>query len=329
MTTPSQDLPEPDRAGLTTRQKQLVGFIVVLAVVNVLYRLVYATGLARTAALYVGVPAALAIGLAMLPRKGSTIGSLFKGSTITLLIAAVVLPEGLLCLLFVLPLVLGACVVVGGVMDISRRRRHRRQGPTLMVVSLPLLVLSLEGVAGSPFDAHDAGKATIEVSATPAEVEAAIAGTPRFDSDLPLFLSLGFNRPVGATGSGIAVGDERTIEFTGGSHDDHPLRLFGLTGERSVDHHATMRLRVVESAPGRVVFDIEEDTTMVSRWAGLERAVVTWAPADRGRGTTRVSWQLEYERLLSPAFYFAPLQGFAADEASGYLLTAVVEEQLR
>jgi hypothetical protein len=195
-----------------------------------------------------------------------------------------------------------------------------------MAVSLPLVLLSLEGVAGTPFDSRDHATSSVAVQASPEQVAAALASTPRFQAGLPMFLTIGFNRPVAATGSGLAVGDSRTIDFTGGTHDDHPLRLFGVTGERSVHHRSQMHLTVVESSPGRAVFNVDHDGTMLARWTDLDRAVVSWRPT--GDGTTQVSWRLEYQRLLFPTAYFAPLQRFGMDRAAGYLLEAVVVEQL-
>jgi hypothetical protein len=311
--------------GPTTARKRLIGFILVLAAVNVAYRLVYTSGAAHTAALYVGVPTLLAIGLALLPRSRSATGMLLKGSTLALLIACVILPEGLLCLLFVVPLVGLISVIVGATIDWARRRKHR-EGPTLIAVSLPLLLLSLEGLAGAPFDSHDSATATITVIATSLDVEAALAATPSFETALPPFLRLGFNRPVAATGAGLQIADHRMIEFSGGTHDDHPLRLFGLTGERSIDHHSHMHLTVIQSEPGRLVFRVDQDTTMLARWANLERAVVTWERIDNA--TTRVSWRLDYQRLIYPTAYFAPLQRLGMAQAAGYLLDAVVKEQL-
>lgn len=316
---------EPERR-FSTAQIRLAGFIVVLAVVNVAYRLVYASGVSQTAALYVGIPTLLAVGLTLLPRSKSATGMIIKGSTLAVLIACVVLPEGLLCLLFVLPLIGLIGVIVGGAID-AARRLNRRQGPTLMMVSLPLLLLSFEGVVGSPFDARDAVESAVVVDASPAEVVAALATTPRFDAEMPTFLTVGFNRPVSATGSGSAVGDERRIEFTGGNHDDHPLRLFGLTGERSTHHQSHMHLTVAESIGGRLVFSIDHDTTMLARWVDLERAIVTWEPVDDHR--TRVTWRLEYRRLLYPTLYFAPLQRFGMGEAADYLLESIVVAPLR
>lgn len=315
-----------DEHPLDISQKRLIGFIIVLAVTNVAYRLIYVTGEQRTAALFIGVPTILSIGLAALPRSRSATGMLIKGSTLALLIACVVLPEGLLCLIFALPLVAIVAVVVGGTIDFARRTR-RGDGPALMIVSIPLLLMSLEGVIGTPFDTHDAAVASIEVIATPDQVRAALAATPAFKPELPPFLQVGFNRPVSATGSGIAVGDQRTIEFNGGTHDDHPLRLFGLTGERSVEHSSHTYLRVITSEPGRVVFDIDKDTTMLSRWVDLRTATVTWEAIDEN--TTRVSWQFDYQRLIYPTLYFAPLERYGMSEAAGYLLESVIEEQLQ
>jgi hypothetical protein len=323
---PIEPTTEQEGRRFSTAQIRLVGFIVVLAVVNIAYRLVYATGASHSAALYVGVPTLLAIGLALLPRHKSATGMILKGSTLAVLIACVVLPEGILCLLFVLPLIGVIGVIVGGTIDADRRHK-RRQGPKLMMVGLPLMLLSFEGVIGSPFDAHDAVQSSIVVEANPSQVANALASTPRFDTLMPTFLTIGFNRPVSATGSGVAPGDGRTIEFTGGSHDDHPLRVFGLTRTRSVDHHADMHLTVVESTEGRLVFSIDHDDTMLARWVDLERAIVTWEPVDDHH--TRVTWQLEYRRLLYPTLYFAPLQRFGMSEAADYLLDSIVVSQLR
>jgi hypothetical protein len=87
-----------------------------------------------------------------------------------------------------------------------------------------------------------------------------------------------------------------------------------------------MHLIVTESRPGRVVFSIGHDMTMLARWADLDRAVVTWEAVDEN--TTRVSWSLEYRRLLFPTAYFGPLQQYGMGQAAGYLLDAVVSEQL-
>ena len=172
----------------------------------------------------------------------------------------------------------------------------------------------------------DAVESSVVVDANAADVVAALAAIPRFDADMPVFLTIGFNRPVAATGSGVALGSERTIEFAGGSHDDHPLRVFGLTGDHNTSHRSHMRLTVDESTDDSLTWSVDHDTTMLARWVDLDRAVVTWQPVDDNH--TRVTWRLEYRRLLYPTLYFAPLQRFGMREAAGYLLDSVVVAQL-
>ena len=87
-----------------------------------------------------------------------------------------------------------------------------------------------------------------------------------------------------------------------------------------------MQLTVVESSPGRLAFRVDHDATMLARWADLDRAVVTWEAIDAGH--TKVSWRLEYQRLLTPTLYFGPLQHYGMSEAAGYLLEALVVAQL-
>jgi hypothetical protein len=322
---PPTDPPGDDPVVAAESRRRLIGLVLVLAAASIAYRLVYLTGAEKTSALYVGVPTVLAIGLALLPRSGSATGMLMRGGTLAMLLACVLLPEGLICLLFALPLVALVAIVVGGTIDVVRQRR-RRQGPTLLALSLPLALLSLEGVVGSPVDRHDAVVASTEVEASPTEVEAALARPPSFDADLPTFLSFGFNRPVLAMGTGLDVGDRRTIQFSGGSHDDHPVRLLQALGGGSHDHQdhelSAMQLVVSEHAPGRVVFELVRDDTMLSRWVDLDRAVVTWQAT--GDHRTRVEWRFEYERLIAPAWYFGPLQRFGLDDAAEYLLDSTL-----
>lgn len=320
----------PDRArrwAPNPAQKQLVGLILALAAASVAYRLVATTGASRTAALFVGVPAVLAIGLALTPRSrdGSAVVMLLKGSTLALLIACVALPEGAICLIFALPITTLISIVVGLTVDEARRRGHRR-GPTMMAVSLPLLLLSLEGVVGSPVDPADHVTRSRVVAAAPEEVAAALAAPPRFDANLPAFLAVGFDQPRTAAGSGIDVGDTRTIEFAASRLSARPLQALGVTGGGDVERPSQMRLTVVESQPGRVTFAVDEDSTMLSRWLDLERAVVTWEAVDAD--STQVTWRLDYERRLSPSAYFGPLQRFGMDRATDHLLDTVVVEQL-
>jgi hypothetical protein len=322
--TGSTDPSGPARPGARGAQLRLIAFVLAVAAAGVAYRLVYTTGAYRSAALYVGVPAVLAIGITFVPTRGSATATVLKGSLLAILIAGVVLPEGLICLALATPFVMFVAVIVGVAVDVTRERGGtRRTG--LLIAGLPLLMLSGEGVVGSPFDDVESAAAQVTVAAPPAGVQAALGRTPTFDAPMPTFLRLGFNRPVAAAGAGLEPGDERVITFAHGTHDDHPGRV--LPGNFAPDAAlSAMRLVVTERemgpAGGRVTFTVREDTTMLARWVELRTAVVTWRAV--GPATTDVSWTLHYRRLLQPTAYFRPLQRYGLSEAAGYLLTSVV-----
>jgi hypothetical protein len=167
---------------------------------------------------------------------------------------------------------------------------------------------SLEGVApGVEFPRAGSVEVIRHVAVAPSAVEAALAAAPRFEAPLPVLLRLGFPRPVRASGHGLDLGDRRRVTFVGDAHH-------GRT------HIGDLVLEVVVAEPGRVAFEVVEDGTRVAQWLRWRRAAVTWTPDGSG---TRVSWRLDYERQLAPAWYFGPVQHGAARLAAGYLIDAV------
>ncbi len=73
---------------------RLTVLIVAIAVASLAYRLVTEAGLAQTSALYIGVPALLAIILAFTPKAASPMGMIFKGTTLALLMSGILFAEG-------------------------------------------------------------------------------------------------------------------------------------------------------------------------------------------------------------------------------------------
>jgi len=92
--------------------------------------------------MFVGIPAVLALLLALTPKAKTVTGGIMKGMTLALLIIAPLLGEGFLCIMFALPLFYAVGIVVGRVVDWQRERRKA----TLSCVAPVLLPLCLEGV---------------------------------------------------------------------------------------------------------------------------------------------------------------------------------------
>ncbi len=314
----SQGSPPTDDKGMPATSEQrtpaqwaLIFVIVWLAAAVAVYRFVHEGHLDQTAALFIGLPTVLAVGLTLTPKAKSATGMAVKGLTIGLVLSAILLGEGVICILMAAPLFYGIALAIGLTIDAARRRQPKiHEGKLYSVLLIPLALMSLEGVTPiTSFPAAGTAMATQTVAATPAGVEAALGATPRFDrTSPPAFLGLGFPRPVAADGSGLAVGDRRTIWFT------------SRNGAR-----AALVLEVVQSEPGHVRFRARTDQTAIARWLGWQDADVTWQST--GADRTRVSWRLSYMRRLSPAWYFGPFEQYAASLSAGYLIETAAAPQ--
>ena len=282
----------------------LVGVALALAASTVLYRWLVGQQLEQTSALFIGVPTALAIFTALLPPAKNAYSVTLRTMTLALLLSGIVLGEGFVCILFAAPLFyLVGLIVTGAVLAVRRGRRRRPQ--VLGCLALAPLVLSVVEGTHPRLSMERSERVTAEriVAAPVGAVEAALAGVADFDR-LPLALRIGFPRPVRSEGSGLAVGDRRTVYFAGGE---------GPPGELVVE--------VRERGLGRVVFGFPRDRSHIAHWLRWRRAEVSWRAVGGGEGDrTRVRWTLHYERRLDPAWYFGPIERGFVRLTAGHLI---------
>ena len=286
-------------------QLALVGIIFALAVGAIAYHSLVMGHLEQTAALFIGLPALLAIVLALTPKAKSATGMVMKGMTIALLMSGPLLGEGFICIIMAAPIFYLVGLIVGLIFDYNRRKREEEGGysrRTFGIMLVPLLLLSLEGVHDKfSFAREETVTAERIVMATPTEVEEALSHRPEFNKTLPLYLRMGFPRPVSTEGEGLHPGDRRTIHFAGG--EGHPGDLM---------------MEVVDAEPGHVRFRALSDSSHVSHWLDWREAYVSWTQVDASH--TKVIWRLSYTRRLDPAWYFGPWERYATGRAAGYLI---------
>jgi hypothetical protein len=295
---PAEPRPEADPRGRRARQT-LAGVIIAVAAAMALYLFLVEGRLEQTAALFVGVPALLAVLVVVTARPVSLLGTIMKAVTIGLLMAGMFLGEGMICLLMSAPLFYAIAAVIGAAFENRRRRRGEVVSGFLLLALVPM---SFEGV--TPWLSLPRAERVVverEVAAPPAEVARALALPPHFMARLPFFLRLGFPRPVAVAGAGLSPGSRRTIHFAGGE---------GKPGD--------LVLEIAESGPDRVRFRVLADHSKVAHWLAWQDAVVEWTPA--GSGRTRVRWTQEFRRDLDPAWYFSPWERYAVRLAAGYLI---------
>jgi hypothetical protein len=172
--------------------------------------------------------------------------------------------------------------------------------------------MSLEGVTElTTINRNESVSDTRIVGASADAVARALLDAPRFDRARPLLLRGGFPSPI-ATRVERAPGETHWIITMRGGE----MLLSGME-PRTGD----LTLTLEESRPGLVRWRAISDTSHMTHFLQWREIVVRWEPVDAA--TTRVTWTLGYQRGLDPAWYFGPLERYAARLAAGYLIDSV------
>jgi len=98
--------------------------IVAVAVASLVYKLIFHQQLQQTAALFVGIPAVLAIIVVLFVSPRSATGVACKAVTVGLLVSFFFLGEGVLCVVMSAPIFYAVAVGVAAAMSAARRRSN-------------------------------------------------------------------------------------------------------------------------------------------------------------------------------------------------------------
>ncbi|BBH67698.1 hypothetical protein ACTI_43830 [Actinoplanes sp. OR16] len=244
------------------------------------------SGRADSALLFVVLPVGLAAALALTPGR-STHGRVFRLTTIGLLLAAVALHEGAICVVLAAPLVYTVAHVITALV-----RRFGRNPALRVLLPIPLLLAGVEGVQPDwRIDPDQSVRVSRDVAIDPIMMPALLAAGPQPQEARPLALRvLGVPTPAHVHGTGLDVGDQWMFGYHGSSH--------GPGGQIVTE--------VVDAGPQAVTFAIREDSSITGRWVGMRTATLSWRAG--AHGGTRVSLRIDYRRGLDPSWYFGPLQ---------------------
>lgn len=293
--TPGDNTPPPRHAG------PYVWLCLAVGIGSVLFRVLVLGEKEQSALMFIGLPTAMAMLIAFLPRASSATGTITKGITLFLLILGILMIEGFICILMAAPLFYAVGFIVGMFVDRSRARREVER--RFRIAVLPLLVLmSLEGIADFlSFPRDEAITVSREIALPAAAARELLASGPEFAlAELPSFLKLGFPAPHRIEGTGLETGDTWLIHFAGGE---------GKPGD--------LRAEVVESGPSHIRVACVADTSHIAHWLDWKEAEWIIEPTTNG---SRVTLTMRYKRLLDPAWYFKPIERYGVRKAGEYFL---------
>lgn len=294
------DRPSPDSSGgykISPSQWKLFFTILVIGSAGMAYGFLRHSRFQDSAALYVGLPLLLALGLSLTPKAKSAMGATMKGITIALLLAAPVFQEGYICILFAAPIFYLVGFLAAWGVDRARKRGDGKGKLQTALVSTVLALMALEGT--SEFTSFPRDHEIVVTKTVPASLSAvreALAKPPVLGEDKPFFLNI-FPYPVAMKGEGLKVGDTRRATFVAYKH------IFW----NRVEGDAVFT--VTEATDRKITFSLANDTSYVGHYVGWKKSEVELTPVDAEH--TQVTWKLSFHRKYDPYWYFGTLQKYA------------------
>ncbi|VAW63667.1 hypothetical protein MNBD_GAMMA09-1099 [hydrothermal vent metagenome] len=286
-----------------TSGKHILSLFGVTFLACIAYILLDNYSLKNSAALFVGIPVFMASALAIKTHSRHLTRNILMGLSLGLLASFIFLNEGSFCVPMTAPLFLLSGLVVSFSTKKFRQSEHRN-----WLALAPVFALSLLAIEGtSPYFTTDRLthiEVTQNTNLSPAEIKENLSQNRQF-TNIPLLLSWGFPQPVSVSGSGIQAGDIRDIYFSGGEGEPgHTL------------------FKVTERTENSVKFELLKDESHIGHWLQWKSSEVSWQTDHSGK--TRITWNIEYDRQLSPSWYFSPIQKLAVSLAAEALIQNMI-----
>jgi hypothetical protein len=292
------------QAAEKSRRNRKIVFNLVIAAFccSFFYRLLVISRTEQTALMFIGLPTVIALVMCRMPASKTITGSIMKGITFFLLILAILLIEGFICILMAAPFFYSIGFIIGIFADKARAKNHMPHMYCSVIVVLGLM--SLEGINETlSFSRDEVIVVETLVLMSHQQATSALARGPSFRNEqLPLYLKMGFPRPQSISGNGLTVGDQWKILFAGG--EGKPGELVAQVTEASADFYRVEKI---------------SDASHISHW--LEWQSAEWHLSRIDEQHTRVVLTMRYRRLLDPAWYFGPAERYGVRLAGKFFLT--------
>jgi hypothetical protein len=285
--------------------------VLVLGLAGAVFTFLQRHYLYDSAALYIGLPLLLALGMSLTPETRSAMGATMKGITVALLLSAIVLQEGTICILFAAPIFYGIGAIIAAIVDHARTKEDKDTKLLSVAAIAVVALLATEGTTPlTTFNRNNTVSVTKILNANRDQVLAKLASPNSLGLEKPLFLSI-FPYPVTAAPLGLNIGDKTKISFTYVKH----IWWTKVSGD--------LVLQTTQSTPEKISFAVVSDDSYLSHYLKWQSSDITLVPIDDHH--TKVTWQLSYKRILDPAWYFAPMQNYAAHLAAEDLIDHVAK----
>src|SRR5437868_64665 len=128
-------------SGMRQSQVAVIAIIVAIAAAGTAYRLLVLKHLEQSAALFIGIPSLIVILITLTSRPKNVTLMICKVMAIALLMSAPLLGEGFICILMAAPIFFVVGIVIGVIIDYSRRSDRPGGGMATCLILFGLMSL--------------------------------------------------------------------------------------------------------------------------------------------------------------------------------------------
>ncbi|MFC7292826.1 hypothetical protein [Hirschia litorea] len=272
----------------------------------------------NSALLYVAVPFLVSILIFHLvpsPQDSSKFSRLMlhlKMATVIFLGTSAFLFEGFICVLFFIPIYY-LFVIVGytfvALADWSEQRNSQKDTLKSSMIPIFVAVLAIEGLSPSTsFERKNYVHHEVVVDLDIAKLKSNMSLPLELPKRRQWFLSI-FPLPVEAQAGSLKDGDIHKLKFL------YKKWFFTNT------HEGEFHLKIDEVGDQHVKTSVVKNTSYLSKYLKIRGTDIEFEPLANGQ--TKISLTISYERLLDPAWYFAPMQEYAVQQSADYFVNSI------
>ncbi len=281
---------------LNSRQRLLLVVILLSAFTGIVIGALRSAGLGGSALLYIGVPTLIALAFVNSSDSKTVMESTLKAITFIILISGPLLQEGFVCMLMAAPILYIVGALVAWPFDHYRKKKENASKLNLYIMPFLLLIMSMEGVMDeTTFDRHNVVEYSQVIEGSVSAVKSRLSGSRELQAQGSFFYRF-FPRPEMINANGLSVGDRQWVDIS-------YLKWVYWNEKRG-----SIQFEVAENKANYLRFKPVADDSYISSYLSWgETAVFMQAVSEN---TTRVTWRINFQREIDPAWYVQPLQQY-------------------
>lgn len=281
----------------SSRQRLIFIAILLSAFTGIVISTLRDKGLDGSALLYIGIPTFIALAFANTAASKSVMGSTLKAITFVILISGPLLQEGYICMIMAAPILYIIGALAAWPFDHYRKKKNNAAKLNTFVLPALLVLMSMEGVFNeTSFNRINTVNHTQIIEASVSEIKSRLALSRPLQKADSLFANV-FPQPDKINANGLAVGDNHWVDIS-------YLKWIYWNEKRG-----KVRFEVAEHTNNSLRFIPVSDDSYLSAYLTWKDTIITLDAVSDTQ--TRVTWSINYQRDIDPAWYAQPLQQYA------------------